>query len=126
MNSGFSYKEYSEWAKKVNITNNEFKTWLKKFIYQQAQRVVEKGKPRTPVDTGFLRNSWYIKSAEIVGDTILVRIGLSAEYASYIEYGHHSYEGRYMLTISLDEVQRQLPARFNEEWRKFLKSKGVI
>lgn len=149
MKSGFDYKEYVNWCKKLEITIDSFQVWLKKFLLQQAQRVVALGKPRTPVDTGFLRNSWYIGSQNIeqdvqngkatinweksdiadisvVGNELQVVIGLSAEYASFIEYGHRSYEGKYMLAISIDEVQRQLPARFNKEWLAFLKSGGAF
>ena len=149
MKSGFDYKEYKKWVENLGIIKDDFDLWLKQFLLQQAQRVIALGKPRTPVDTGYLRNSWYIGSQTIVqkenyetrkaeidtsksdiasiaviGNTLEVEIGLGADYASYIEYGQRSYEGRYMLTISIDEVQRQLPARFNKEWLKFLKDRG--
>lgn len=150
MNTGFHFKEYSEWTKKVGIAKEDFRLWLKQFLLTEAQRVVAKGKRRTPVDTGYLRNSWYIGSqtvvqtrtasgkakidtknsdvlsVKVVGNVLQVEIGLGADYASFVEFGHHSYEGRYMLTISIDEVQRQLPARFNKEFLTFIKSKGVI
>ena len=157
MKSGFDYKEYANWVKKLEIAEKDFQLWLKQFLLEQAQRVVAKGKPRTPVDTGFLRNSWYIGSQHIVqkadwsspsksgnvraaidwsksdiasiavvGSYLEVEIGLSADYASFIEYGQRSYQGKYMLTISIDEVQRQLPARFNQQWFEFLKSRGVV
>lgn len=149
MKSGFDYKEYEKWVEKLGIMKDDFQLWLKMFLLEQAQRVIEKGKPRTPVDTGYLRNSWYIgsqkivqkenyetgkaeidtsksdiASIDIVGDYLQVEIGLGADYASYVEYGHHAYQGRYMLTISIDEIQRQLPARFNKEWLQFLKARG--
>lgn len=162
MKTGFNYKEYEKWVKNLGVAKEDFQIWLKMFLLEQAQRVVALGKPRTPVDTGYLRNSWYIGSQKIVqkdktdkkgniiyseksgkamqvidteksdlasiaviGNYLQVEIGLSAEYASAIEYGHHNYPGKYMLTISIDEVQRQLPARFNKEWLQFLKSRGV-
>ena len=154
MNSGFNYKEYEKWVEKLGILKDEFQLWLKQFLLEQAERVVALGKPRTPVDTGYLRNSWYIGTQNIVqGDIegksksgkqmqginwkasdiasiavidnyLEVEIGLGADYASYIEYGQRSYQGRYMLTISINEVQRQLPARFNKEWLQFLKAGG--
>ena len=154
MNSGFNYKEYEKWVERLGILKDEFQLWLKQFLLEQAERVVALGKPRTPVDTGYLRNSWYIGTQNIVqGDIegksksgkqmqginwkasdiasiavidnyLEVEIGLGADYASYIEYGQRSYQGRYMLTISINEVQRQLPARFNKEWLQFLKARG--
>lgn len=162
MKSYFDYDEFSEWAKKFGIAKSDFRLWLKQFLLQEAQRVVAKGKRRTPVDTGFLRNSWYIGSQKIqqkdkttksgktvyskksgkamqvidmeksditsikvVGDVLQVEIGLGAEYASFIEFGQRSYQGKYMLTLSVAEVQKQLPARFNKEWLIFLQEKGV-
>ena len=70
-------------------------------------------------------NNSDILSIKVIGNVLQVEIGLSAEYASYIEYGHHSYPGQYMLAISINEVQKQLPARFNTEWLQFIKNKGV-
>ena len=158
MNSGFDYDEYKQWAEKFNIMTSEFRLWLKQFLLQEAQRVVAKGKRRTPVDTGYLRNSWYIGNQQItqieskrkgtsksgntkmqidsknsdvlsiklINNVLQVEIGIGADYASYVEFGHHSYQGKYMLTISIQEVQKQLPARFNKEWLQFIKSKGVV
>lgn len=156
MRTGFDYKEYLAWCKKLEITTSEFHNWLRQFLLEQAQRVVALGKPKTPVDTGFLRNSWYIGSQKVVqkrgnrrsksgadvaeidwsksdiadisvvGNELQVEIGLGADYASFIEYGQRSYQGKYMLTISIDEVRKQLPARFNKEWLQFIKSRGAF
>lgn len=146
--SYFDYDEYIKWIEKLGIAKSDFRLWLKQFLLKEAQRVISKGKPRTPVDTGFLRNSWYIgsqrivqdiksgkatinksksdiASIKVVGDVLQVVIGLSADYASYIEFGHRSYQGKYMLTLSVNEVQQQLPARFNKEWLEFIKEKGL-
>ena len=147
--SYFDFKEYSEYVQKLGIAKTEFRIWLKTFLLQQAQRVVRAGKRRTPVDTGFLRNSWYIGnqiiiqnikngkaridetnsdvlSIKLIGNVLEVEIGLGAEYASFVEYGHHAYEGKYMLTISIEEVQNKIPARFNKEFKNWLKEKGVV
>ena len=148
--SGFNFKQYEKWVKDLGVAKNEFDIFLKQFLLEMAQRVISRGKFRTPVDTGYLRNSWYIGSQNIeqlihpetgmaiidktksdiasisvVGNTMYVEIGLSAEYASYIEYGHHNYMGRYMMTISVDEIQKQIPKRFEQEFKEFIKKYGV-
>lgn len=127
MRSKFDYKEYSEWIKKLGETEEDFRSWLESFLLQEAYRVLAKGKPRTPVDTGYLKSSWYVGEIEWIGHNLQVEIGLNAEYASYVEYDGitRNYKGKYMLAISVDEVQRQLPARFNQAWLEFVKSKGV-
>lgn len=106
------------------------------------------------IDTGFMINSWYIgnetkvlklnkngkysvvtdsafavnasiQDIKIVGNTFEVTIGNSAEYSSFIEFGQRSYTGKYLLTLAVNEVQQALPARFENEFIKFLKEKGV-
>lgn len=103
------------------------------------------------IDTGAMINSWYIGGQEIalkyvnangkdrfefdpenstvenitmVGDNLTVVIGNAMEYASFIEYGQRSYEGKYILTISIDTIQRAIPGRFEKAWLQFLKSRG--
>ena len=130
---------------------DDLQNWLRGFLLEQAQIAVKNTKERTPADTGYLKNSWAIgsqkivqkedystgksvidtsksdiASIEVIGDYLQVEISTDAEYASYVEYGHHSYKGRYMLTISIDEVQRQLPARLNKEWLIYLRSRGFV
>ena len=87
-------------------------------------RVLEKGQPRTPVDTGALKRSWKVSNVEVHGTTLTVTISLNMEYASYVEYGHHSYPGQYMLSISINEISKQIPARFKKEFNIWLKSLG--
>lgn len=126
MKSGFDYKEYKTWCDNVKIVEKDFRNWLERFLLNQAYRVMAKGKPRTPVDTGALVNSWYVGDITWVGRGLQVEIGLSQEYASFQEFGTRFFDGKYMLTISLDEIQRELPARFNDEWFRFLKRNGVV
>lgn len=118
-------------------------------LAKQRQRAVG------AIDTGFMINSWVIgneakvlkanskgkytkatydsafaKEAgiddiKVVGNNLEVTIGNTAEYSSFIEFGQRSYSGKYLLTISIDTVARALPSRFETEFVKFLKEKGV-
>ena len=128
MKSGFNYQEYVKWVKAIGETEKEFRNWLEQFLIRQAYRVLAKGKPRTPVDTGFLKNSWNVGDITWLGNSLQVEIGLGAEYASYVEYDGitRDYKGKYMLTISLDEIQRELPNQFNGAWLEFIQNKGVV
>lgn len=105
------------------------------------------------IDTGAMINSWYIGGQEIalkyinlngkdrfeidtehseiasivnVGDNLEVEIGNSMEYASFIEYGQRSYQGKYILTISINTIQQALPGRFQKAWEQFLKTGGIV
>ena len=64
MSSYFDYKEFVEYVKKLNKTEEDFTTWLKQFLLKEAQRVVRLAKQRQravgAIDTGFMINSWVI------------------------------------------------------------------
>ena len=87
-------------------------------------------------------NAWAIGDVKQVGNSLEITLGNPAEYASYVEYGHSQevgrfvpaigkrlvndwVEGGFMFTISLDEVERAMPTRFQTEFIKFLKEWGI-
>lgn len=153
MREGFFYDEFEKWVKNLGVAEKDFEVFLKSFLLEQAQRVVALAKDRTPVDTGALRASYQIGGQEValtytvdaqgkehfdfdaehsqiadislVGDNLEVIIWNPMEYASYVEYGHHAYQGRYMLTIAVDTVNEAMPTRFERQFTEFLIRKGV-
>ena len=157
--SDFDYSQFEEYVKNFEKATDEFDNFLRKFLLQMAYRVIARVRPRTPVDTGFLRESWFVgdeakvikegndgkftsnyssafaskaslDSVKVKGNTLEIEIGNIAEYASFIEFGHAYengkwYQGKFMLTISIDEIQQQIPKRFEQEFKKFLIDRGV-
>ncbi|BDR86129.1 HK97 gp10 family phage protein [Clostridium tetani] len=130
----FDYSDFKNMAKRFNKALDErvIERWIKEFLLKMAFRAERKIKKRTPVGVypegsgktgGNLRRNWQVGSIEKHGDSYVVEIFNNTEYASYVEYGHrtrnHSgwIEGRFMATISMQEIERQLP--------KFLEKKQV-
>lgn len=87
---------------------------------------------------GTLRDGWTILPVEKHGDEYLVTVVNNTEYASYVEYGHRQKPGRYvpalgkslkaswvkgrfMLTISTQELETQAPALLEKKLYLFLK-----
>lgn len=76
--------------------------------------------------------STYVDSLKInhFGDTFVVEIINPVEYASYVEYGHRTsdhkgwVQGRFMLTISENELRDIAPNVLEAKINKFLK--GVV
>lgn len=110
--------------------------FLHKFLLQMGQRAIDKVKPRTPVDTGDLRNHWTLTDVFRRGDELMIVMHNPMQYASHVEYGHAQEVGRYvpaigkrlvkpwvdgyyMATISMQEIERELPARLKAAWAKF-------
>ncbi|MEE0775877.1 MAG: HK97 gp10 family phage protein [Bacillota bacterium] len=56
---------FEEFEKYLNRMADGFETFLRKFLLKEALRVLRDTKRNTPVDSGYLRNSWYIGDAEV-------------------------------------------------------------
>ncbi|MCR1953795.1 HK97 gp10 family phage protein [Clostridioides mangenotii] len=84
---------------------------------------------RTPVDTGFLRQSWNTRDYVIrkIGSVYHVEIINSALYASYQEYGHRKrggkgwMPGRFMLTISEKQLKKLAPSIIEKKVNDYLR-----
>lgn len=90
--------------------------FIRDFLMEMAMRSMRKIKKRTPVDTGELRNSWQLGNVERRGNAYQVELFSNLHYAGFVEYGHRSgpdltkwVEGRFMMTISMQEIERELP-----------------
>ena len=146
MKDGFDYTQFEEYVKKFENIEKEFEDWLKTFLLEQAERCMGRTRARQKalglVDTGYMSEAWAVGKLSVVGNTLQVEVGNPAEYASYVEWGHSQevgrfvpaigkrlvnnwVEGGFMFTISLDEVERAMPTRFQTEFIKFLKEWGI-
>lgn len=136
---GFSinYKELSSYLVSITSMQKEFNEFLKKFLLEMAERILArvKQKGRTPVVTGELRRSWELGEVQGEGQNISVEILNGMEYATYVEYGHRIvvngsevgwYEGRFMLKISIDEVRKQMPLRYEKEFKTFCMEHNLL
>ena len=130
MSKEADFSQFEKYVKDFSKMINDLDSFLRNFLITEAERVIAKTKPRTPVDTGNLRNNWDVQGVEIQGNDLVAYLINDAEYATYVEYGHRStggnwVNGYFMLTISIDEVQKQMPKRFEKAFQEFIKSKGV-
>ena len=97
----FDYKEFKEYVKKFEKLQQEFNLFLRKFLLEQAQRAIGVIKKRTPVDTGYLRESWIIgnEAKVIKGYTIYNGAGKSKlKYKS-------SYDSAFAQQATIDDIQ---------------------
>ena len=86
----------------------------------------EKGKVRTNRIGGA---SGFVSGLEITrnGDVYEITVSNNMDYASYVEFGHRTrnhkgwVNGRFMMTVSADEVERAAPAILERKLTKLLK-----
>lgn len=102
-------------------------------VYDQPVYFVTKDKkevsftPKTGKQGGTLRRNWAIGEVTKKGDIYEIEITNSTEYASYVEYGHRTadhagwVDGRFMMTISEQEMEAQGPAIIERRLTDFMK-----
>lgn len=122
----------------VNACAKELAARLAKVIKRTPVRKAENCPPG--VKGGTLRRGWtaeqnqsavtYIQSLTVhhFGDAYVIEIVNPVEYASYVEFGHRKrngewVNGRFMLTISEQEIQTAAPAIIE---KKLMKQMGEL
>ncbi len=90
---------------------------------------------------GTLRKNWTVSDVRKNGENYEIEVSNSTEYASYVEFGHRQTPGRFvpaigkrlkkswvkgkfMLTISENELQKQAPAVIEKKITEWLKKLG--
>lgn len=143
-------RELKQMQKKMEKLGKEYDKFCEAMAKEIAARLLAKVIKRTPVDDGTLRRGWtagkdnvnekgnvvgvngkngFAQSLEVIkkGNTYEIYVSNNVEYAPYIEYGHRTtnkqgwVNGRFMMTISADELQQQSPAIIEKKLTKMLK-----
>lgn len=149
--SKFEYKEFKAFNKKIQqISEKEvINQFIESSAKELAARLLRAVKKRTPVGQypsgsgkvgGTLRRGWTRGEVKHEGNDCIIEVINPLEYASYVEYGHRQEPGRYvpaigkrlkrawvtgkfMLTISEQELEKMTPAILERKLIKFLQNK---
>lgn len=114
---GFEYSEMKLIKQNLIELNKISHVIHLKVAKRIAQLAIRKVKKMTPVDNGDLRNNWKFHIIK-KGDTYTILIYNQLEYASFVESGHRIVvsgitigwvEGRFMLKLTADEMERIAP-----------------
>ena len=146
----FEYKEFKEFSKKIQQMSEQeiINQFIESSAKELAARLLTRVKKRTPVGQypsgsgkvgGTLRRGWTIGEIRHEGRDCIIEVINPLEYASYVEYGHRQEPGRYvpaigkklkkawvsgkfMLTISEQELEQITPAILERKLIKFLQN----
>lgn len=125
--------EFAELGNALKNFNNGLHDAQMRFGQKQANKFLALVKPRTPVDTGALRNFWQCRPVEHNGG-LYIHIRNDRDYATHVEYGHRvvSYgqergyvEGRYMMTRSLVDLDLSAEQDYMHEIDDLLRRCGL-
>ena len=131
-------KQLEALQKRLASLDKERGVFIEACAKELAARLLRKVVKRTPVGIyppgsglvgGTLRRGWTPVSQLAVirqGNDYIIDIVNPVEYASYVEYGHRTanhrgwVEGRFMLTLSVDEVQKMAPQLLEKRLAEWL------
>lgn len=138
MGFAVDFSQFEKLIKDMKATEKDFSNFLRDFLLRMANEVLRETKPKTPVDTGALKNAWTLGSITGSGRDIAVEIINPMEYATDIEYGHRLvkgkgadkvevgwYNGVFMLKTSIENVQKKMPAAYEIAFKQFCKEHGI-
>lgn len=117
---------------------------FEKILFEAGNKLLVKVKDNSEfasTSRGHLRRNWFIGSVARNGDNWEIEIYNNVEYASFVEYGHrgvgiwienigewrvlhtetHWTEGRFMLTLSMQDMRKMLPQIADKHIQKYLK-----
>lgn len=122
----FEFSELVELRNKLRRMQRDFPLLVEQCVREIALRLLAKTVARTPVDTGHLRRNWQITAVRRVHGGYQVDVFNPVEYALFVEFGHRTrggagwVEGRMMLTISMQEIEREMPSFINWKIKSFM------
>lgn len=125
----FDYSDIKKLAGAFQKANDErvIERFIREFMAEMAMRALRKVKKLTPVESGELRRNWKVTNVFKQGNSYVVELYNNTDYAQFIEYGHRSgidltewTEGRFMMTISIQEIERELPIYLDKRMTQLL------
>ena len=131
-----NFKGLEKFTEQLNKLNkSEIDKFSEAAIKELAARLLRKVIKRTPVGIypkstgkkgGTLRRGWTIGEVKKTDNGFTIEVINPTEYASYVEFGHRTrnhqgwVEGRFMLTISEQELEADAPRILENKFKKFL------
>jgi len=133
----YEFRGLDAWDDEVERFARELPQELERFLLRLAYELQRRVKLKTPLKTGYLKNSWQIGEVSRQGNSLQVTVFTNVEYALFVENGHRQtkrkvpitardgtttmvtlrerfIEGKHMMQLSIDELEAVLPARMQE------------
>lgn len=124
----FDFNQIKDLQRRLErLQNNDMDAFCKQISNEIAARFLRGVKQKTPVDTGILRNHWMADAVQKSGSNYTVTIYNSMLYAAYVEYGHRTpshtgwVEGKFMMTLTADQIGKMLPGLIQKRLTEHLK-----
>lgn len=111
------YRQLQRLQRKLQRMEQKYEEFCRQMTKEIAARMLSKVIRRTPVDEGTLRRGWTVEAnVRKNGNVYEIEVFNPISYAPYVEFGHRTsnhqgwVKGRFMMTISADQIEQQAPA----------------
>lgn len=155
MRTKIDFSELQDYLNKMQIAQEDYSDFLKDFLIDTGNDVVNMTKSLTPVDTGALQDSWglitshitphrtrlySIRKRSMVKKTLFTRSGDVKVYGNgtkmYVKVSNPQpyaekvefgigQPGYYMLTKSVAKVTSTMSSSYNKRFEEFKREKGL-
>lgn len=98
--------------KDIENIKNKYPKEVDRFLTRQGNKLLRITKLRTPVVTGTLRNSWFMKKNK--NEVTVYNI---ADYVLAVEY----FAGRFMLTKSVKDIENEFESDLKKTFKEVFK-----
>ena len=131
----YDFRELEELKNKIEKLGDKKAEFMETCAKELAARLLASASRHTPTGIyppgsgkvgGTLKRGWTIGEIQHIGDAYKIEITNPVEYASYVEYGHRHrnhkgwVEGKFMMTISEQEIQTIAPKVLENKLKKLL------
>ena len=93
---------------------------FKKMVISVAEDLRTAVQDKTPVDTQWLEDHWFVGEIKKVGNEYIIEVFNNEEYAEPVEYGHRTrngsfVKGAHMMEVSIETLKVMLP-QYLKDW----------
>ncbi|MNW41162.1 hypothetical protein D3C74_182910 [compost metagenome] len=126
----FDISEFKKFGANIEAMRKAWPRFMTECVHELANRLLAKAVKetieRTNYITGDLRRGWTVGQIVLNSHGAEIEVFNPVAYSSYVEYGHRTsnhqgwVEGRFMMTISVQELERELPAIMERKMERFI------
>ncbi|PCN42273.1 hypothetical protein B9C88_21475 [Brevibacillus laterosporus] len=102
-------------ASDERVVDRFIRDFLAEMALRSVGKIVRHQRKEKIWDTGELARNWRVGNITKQGNYYVVEVFNNVEYAPYVEYGHRTrggtgwVGGRYMMTFSMKEIEKEFP-----------------
>ena len=123
----FDFHEIEKYRDNLKAMEKALPGFLEECVYELAQRLLDKTIARTSTNMEELRRGWKIGKVRMTSIGAEIEVFNAMENSSFVEYGQRLadgqgwVEGKFMITISMQELEQQLPNILEKKMKRFVK-----